>query len=166
MVRYQITPGVAAIPPSRMGEQIQAPKGHLLLFLHPQCGCSMATVDELQRTLSKTQLALATTIYFYKPRNEPASWCTGTRLWNEAKLIPNAKVIIDSDGQAAKKFGARCSGQILIYAPKSGSLVFSGGITESRGHEGESRGGDAIIEFAKTGTCSIHKTNVFGCAIW
>jgi hypothetical protein len=166
MVRYEITPGIAATPPVNYFGQIEGSKGRLLVFLHPQCGCSKASVDELQRAMTHADKALRTTVYMYKPSTEPDSWCVGTGLWNAAKLIPGAKILVDTDGRAAKSYGVRCSGQVLVYASGSGKLVFSGGVTESRGHEGGSRGEDAIIEFANTGKCSIAKTNVFGCAIW
>jgi len=166
MVRYQITPGAVATPPTKYIGQVHAPKGEVLVFLHPQCGCSMATVDELQRMMSKTGKDLTTTVYFFKPKSEPESWCVDTRLWNEAKQIPGAKLLVDVDGKTARAYGAHCSGQILMYSGQTGKLVFSGGITESRGHEGGGRGEDAIMAFARTGSCNISHTNVFGCALW
>lgn len=166
MVRYEITPGLAATPPSYVAASGKSDKSKLFLFLHPQCACSSATVGELARVLRRSNGTIETTVFFYQPSSEGPSYCVGTPLWNLAKELPRATLRIDRDGHSAKAFGARCSGQILLYAAKSGRLVFSGGITESRGHEGESRGADAILDYIRSGTCAVKQTNVFGCAIW
>jgi len=171
MTRYQTTPGAAATPPHRIplatvSTENSARMGKLLVFLHPQCGCSRATVDELDRIEAKAGKALDTTIYFYKPSSEPDSWCKESTLWMVAKDIPGVSLRIDVDAHAAKKFGARCSGEILLYASNSGRLLFSGGITPGRGHEGESAGGDSILAFSQNGRCPLASTPVYGCAIW
>lgn len=166
MVKYEITPGVAATPPTSISVPRSETSPRLFLFLHPQCSCSLATVGELNRVLSQMHRPVSTTVFFFKPASEPESFCVGTRIWNDAKTLPNASLQVDIDGKAAQKYGARCSGQILLYEAKTGRLVFSGGITESRGHEGESRGSDAILQYLRNGECPVSRTNVFGCAIW
>jgi hypothetical protein len=166
MVKYETTPGAAAVPPAKIAVPGKTAKDRLLLFLHPQCACSLATVGELERVLDRAHASLETTVYFYKPSSEPESFCVGTPLWNKAKNLTGTSLQVDPDGKAAKTYGARCSGQVLLYAAKTGKLVFSGGVTESRGHEGESRGSDAILQYLRTGQCTVPKTSVFGCAIW
>ena len=166
MVKYQSTPGKVGVAPHLIACMKSPKKGQLLVFLHPQCECSIATVDELQRMMTHAHGALATSIYFYKPSSAPDSWCTATRLWNAANLIPGAMLRIDTDGKSAKAYGARCSGQVLLYSLPSGKLIFSGGLTESRGHEGGSIGEDAVMTFARSGVCPVDKTAVFGCLIW
>ena len=166
MVRYQVTPGRAANAPASLSLPVTTVRGQLLVFLHPQCECSLATVDELQHLMTATRGALSAKLYFYKPSSESDSWCRNTRLWDTAKLIPSASLLIDTDAKFAKAYGSRCSGQVLLYSTASRKLVFAGGLTESRGHEGGSAGGDAISEFARTGNCPTSKTDVFGCAIW
>ena len=166
MVKYQLTPGFAAKPPASLSSMAMATRGDLLMFVHPQCECSLATVDELQRLMTSAHGKLSATVYFYKPLKEPASWCQKTRLWDAAKLIPSVNLVIDTDAKFAKSYGSRCSGQVLLYSAKSHQLVFAGGLTESRGHEGGNAGEDAILEFARSGKCPISKSAVFGCAIW
>lgn len=166
MIKYQVTPGRAASAPATLSLPVTNVRGQLLVFLHPQCECSLATVDELQRLMTATRGAISAKLYFYKPSSESESWCRNTRLWDAARLIPSATLLIDTDAKVAKAYGSRCSGQVLLYSTTSRQLVFKGGLTESRGHEGGSAGEDAISEFARTGKCATSKTDVFGCAIW
>jgi len=166
MVRYQLTPGSAATPPKAYLQVAKSPKANLMVFLHPQCACSRATVSELSKILTLEKGAFQTTLYFYRPSKESDSWCKETNLWHEANRIPGTTLKIDSDGKIAKSFGARCSGQVLLYSADVGKLVFSGGITSSRGNEGESVGEDVILQYAHSGKCSVPTTPVYGCAIW
>jgi len=44
-------------------------------------------------------------------------------------------------------------------------LVFSGGITQSRGHAGDNAGENAIISLINTRAADQAKTPVFGCSL-
>ena len=57
----------------------------------------------------------------------------------------------DISGDEARRFGAATSGEALLYSP-SGKLLFHGGITPSRGHEGGSVGRDALVRCVLDGT--------------
>ncbi len=164
-MRYELTPGQEAQAPLHIAQTNLNTAGSLVLFVHPKCPCTRATIAELARILRTTKNKLCTTIYFYCPSREPNTWCTDSNLWNESKLLPGVTTKIDWDGKSARSFGAHCSGQILLYRSSDGKLMFSGGITSGRGHEGDSAGQDAIIEFVNTGKSSISSTQVFGCSI-
>jgi hypothetical protein len=46
-------------------------------------------------------------------------------------------------------------------------LAFSGGITDSRGHEGDNDGADAILEIVSgPGVRAVARTPVFGCTLF
>jgi len=166
MMRYEFTPGIAARAPEKLAAPSTASKGDLFLFIHPQCTCSRATIAELSRIVALSKESLHTCLYFYQPLDKPKSWCYDSALWHEAKLIPGALLIVDSDARIAKQFGVQCSGQVLLYGSKGHRLLFAGGITPGRGHEGESDGEDAILEYVRTEICPIHTAPVFGCALW
>jgi hypothetical protein len=51
-----------------------------------------------------------------------------------------------------------------LYAP-TGKLLFSGGITASRGHEGDNVGRSAIVSFILNGHAPVNHTPVFGCSL-
>lgn len=95
----------------------------------------------------------------------PEGW-ERTGLWSSAAAISGVMVRADIDGEAARRFGAATSGQALLYAI-DGRLLFSGGITESRGHEGDNAGRSAIAALvlgAKTATPAA--SPVYGCPLF
>lgn len=74
-------------------------------------------------------------------------------------------VVNDGDGVEAKRFGAFTSGQALLYDAQ-GQLRFSGGITDSRGHEGDNAGREAIEAILAGKTATTTLTDVFGCGLF
>jgi hypothetical protein len=64
----------------------------------------------------------------------------------------------------AGRFGAETSGHTLLYGA-DGRLLFSGGITASRGHAGENAGESAIIALVNHQTPLRSQTLVFGCSL-
>ena len=71
----------------------------------------------------------------------------------------------DADGREAKRFGVETSGQTLLY-DANGRLIFSGGITGSRGHVGENAGELALISLINGGQAERNATSVFGCPLF
>lgn len=81
-----------------------------------------------------------------------------------AKSIPEATVILDIDGKEAKLFKSETSGQTVLYDP-SGKLLFRGGITGSRGHEGDNLGQASIEQLALAKSSNVETNPVFGCPL-
>jgi hypothetical protein len=102
-------------------------------------------------------------VVFTIPDGVPADW-EKKDLWNLATSIPGLRVIRDQGGGEAHRFDAEGSGHVLLYAP-SGKLLFSGGITASRGHEGDNVGRSAIVSFILDGHSPVSHTPVFGCSL-
>ena len=73
-------------------------------------------------------------------------------------------VLCDEGGREAVKFAAAASGHALLY-DAAGKLLFSGGITFSRGHQGDNAGRDAIERLARGERPGYCESPVFGCAI-
>jgi hypothetical protein len=142
---------------------LAAGKPTLVLFLHPHCPCSRATLRELEKVVTRTQDMAAVEIVFTIPAGTPPGWEKGD-LWNRAHAIPGASVVRDQNGIAARRFGVIGSGHTLLYAP-SGRLLFSGGITASRGEEGDNPGESAVVNFVLHGHSEITHTPVFGCEL-
>jgi len=138
-------------------------KPTLILFLHPHCPCSRASLHELDELLAETQGRVSVTFAFVVPRGVPSDWEQGD-LWNAATRMPGAHVFRDFGGVEARRFHIIGSGHTLLYDP-SGKLVFSGGITPSRGHEGDNSGRAAIVSLVLTGHSLVSRTPVFGCAL-
>ncbi|MGE0528432.1 MAG: RedB protein [Bdellovibrionales bacterium] len=148
------------------GESVLKPQpglATLVVFAHPHCPCSKATVGELARLMPYVGNKAKIFVTFFKPKTRPLGWAQGS-LWRDAAAIPGAEVTLDEDGTEAEKFGAKTSGQVFLYGA-DGKLVFQGGITPERGHMGDSDGRLAIISFLETGHVEKSSTPVFGCSI-
>lgn len=114
----------------------------LVLFAHPRCPCTRATMSELARLMTDCRGHLTATVLMVRPAGAPAGWAHAD-LWRRAAAITGVTVMEDAEGHESRRFGAATSGQALLYGP-DGTLLFAGGITESRGHEGDNAGRSAI----------------------
>jgi hypothetical protein len=103
-------------------------------------------------------------VFFVKPREFSEEWGK-TDLWNSATSIPGVKVMIDEDGVEAGLFRSLTSGQVMLYGTNS-RLLFTGGITSSRGHAGDNAGRSAILSWLTSGSAATKQTAVFGCPLF
>jgi len=136
----------------------------LLTFIHPYCPCSRASINELNKIMTRTHHNMDCQVVFLKPSTLGANW-EKSNLWQMTLQIPNCDRISDVDGLLAKSFNASTSGQTFLYDP-DGKLVFSGGVTTSRGHEGDSPGSIAIENLSSTKKAKTSCSQVFGCPLF
>jgi hypothetical protein len=87
-----------------------------------------------------------------------------TDLMRSARAIPDVDVRVDDRGAEAAQFRAATSGQTLLYDAR-GHLLFAGGITVARGHEGENAGVTRIVSLIKSGISDGAATAVYGCPL-
>lgn len=135
----------------------------LVLFAHPKCGCTHATVTELARLMAREHDRVEARIAVVRPAEVPAGW-DDTELVARAAAIPGATVSRDEGGAEAARFGVKASGHVVVY-DGTGRRLFSGGLTSSRGHEGESFGSMRIHSLLTTGVADRADAPVFGCAL-
>jgi glyoxylase-like metal-dependent hydrolase (beta-lactamase superfamily II) len=102
-------------------------------------------------------------VLFLKPRQSGTEW-EDTELRRSAAAIPSLTVLSDVDGVEARRFGAETSGHTILF-DRDGRLLFSGGITEFRGHVGDSAGESAIESLVNGQAPAQTATSVFGCAL-
>jgi hypothetical protein len=104
-------------------------------------------------------------VVFVKPEGAGPDW-SHTALRQQAAAIPGVR-LIDDDGTLARRLGAETSGYVVLYDAR-GELLFSGGITRSRGHEGESAGRQAILALLKGEAAAPvgARTPVYGCPLF
>ena len=170
---YAGAPGRAADAPSRFpsasAASLDADQPTLVMFIHPKCPCSRATIGELNRLMARCQGRLHTRVWMVRPEGEPEGW-EQTDLYRTAAAIPGVTVRTDVDGRECQRFGAATSGQVLLFAT-NGELLFSGGITAARGHSGDNDGRSAIEAILAERTSAEHReshadrTAVFGCSL-
>jgi hypothetical protein len=165
---YETGPGQAATAPAAwpMASHIPAPDGRptLVLFVHPQCSCSYATINELDRMKARVRDAARTYIVMLAPFGTARDWVRSP-LYRAAASIDGVTMIDDARGEEARRFGAATSGQALLY-DAGGRLRFSGGITGSRGHEGDNAGRSTIEALLMARRAELSSTFVFGCALF
>lgn len=164
--RYQTTPGRragAASWPAASRIPLDRQRPTLVLVAHPRCPCTRASLAELTETLRRLRGRVATHVVFVRPIDTPQGW-EQTDTWRSARGIPGATVWTDVGGVEAARFGARTSGQVLLYAT-DGRLLFSGGITPVRGHRGDSAGQERIVALVASGRADAATSRVFGCAL-
>ena len=135
----------------------------LIMFAHPQCPCTRASVDELNRLMAQCAGKVTAYVFFYHPDGMPKDW-TQSGLWKSAAAIPGVQVHADPDGQEARRFGAESSGHVVLYDAHR-RLVFHGGITSARGHSGDNAGENIILTLIGGGTVALNETPVFGCGL-
>jgi hypothetical protein len=164
---YENKPGRAASAPQQW--PVSAKLGlnsntlTLVMLVHPKCPCTRASIAELARLLARGHGKIRAYVLILSPREFSMDWAK-TDLWSSASAIPDTTVLIDPDGQVAQVFGATTSGQTLVYEP-GGRLVFSGGLTASRGHSGDNLGEDAIVDIVNGRKTDVRNTRVFGCPL-
>jgi hypothetical protein len=134
----------------------------LVMLIHPHCGCSRASIQELQRIIEMSGPSLQTYVLVYRPADFRPGW-EKTDVFDAAVHLPRARVVMDPDGQEARRFGAFTSGQTFLY-DREGKLRFCGGITSLRGHAGVNRGSMDIVDIVHS-RAEQGAHPVFGCAI-
>lgn len=167
LVDYELHAGEPAAAPDQWpadcGLRLDSTRANLVLFAHPQCPCSRASMAELAAILTRCPKDLRVTVCFFDPEGEPDSW-THSSLWRTAAAMPGVEVIADRNARLAARFGSSTSGQVFLF-DREGRRIFSGGITGARGHEGENRGRNLVIALARGELCTASASPVFGCSL-
>ncbi|EDL56930.1 thioredoxin domain-containing protein [Gimesia maris] len=165
--QYQSTPGQTALTasdwPSESERTFNSMRPTLVMFAHPRCPCTAASLSELAKIMSLGPERVDARILFFKSSAFPEGW-EKTNLWKTASAIPGVTLISDLDGTTASLFHATTSGYTLLYDTQ-GKLLFHGGITGSRGHAGDNVGRSAIESILLQGSTGQDETFTFGCPL-
>ncbi len=163
---YQGRPGPSGAPPARWPEgtplRLDPALPTLLIFLHPLCPCSNASVDELAEVAESYRGRLAVQAILYRPDAGAEAWGSGGTIVEES--APGLLRWWDDGGRLGRRFGVETSGHVLFFDP-GGSLRFSGGITPSRGHRGPNPGLEALASRVLGSASEPGRSPVFGCPI-
>ncbi len=143
-------------------------KPTLIMLVHPKCPCSRASLSELNHLMALCPSRAAVFVFFLRPPGYTQAWVK-TDLWRQAASIPGVRVCVDDNGEVARRFGAATSGETLLYAP-SGRLLYQGGLTGARGHEGDNAGLFAVAALLEERPDAWNKAKlgqepVYGCPL-
>ena len=167
MGAYAASPGdVGAVPvrwPAGGAVRLDGRRPTLLIFLHPRCPCSRASLDELAMILDRCGDRASAHAVVFRPRPEWEDWLPSPL---DAALaeIPGLAVHPDRGGDEARRFGVTTSGHVLLYDTR-GDLVFSGGITPGRGERGDGAGRAVLLGRIMGEREEGPGPPVFGCSL-
>jgi hypothetical protein len=164
---YENTPGEAGAAPESWPTSSHIPrasdKATLVMFIHPRCPCTRASISELAKIMAQVQEKVSAHVIFLKPENSGSDW-NDTDLLRSAAQIPGVQVSMDVAGAEAGRFGAETSGYTLLF-DGDGRRLFAGGITAARGHAGDNVGESSIVSLINNHMAKRARTHVFGCAL-
>jgi hypothetical protein len=168
LLAYSNSPGQAGSPPENWPQSSQVPRDTerptLVMFMHPHCPCSRASIGELAQVMAHCQGRVSANVFFLRPTEMAQDWVL-TDTWREAEKIPGVTVRRDDAGREARLFGAQTSGDTALYDAK-GRLMFHGGITISRGHSGDNPGHDTVQALLLGEPAQRISTPAFGCSLF
>ena len=167
LTAYELAPSQAGksavLWPKNQRISLHPNKPTLVMFVHSHCPCTRASLGELSILLTKCRGRVQTHVLLVKPPGKDDDWVQ-TDIGEQAMRIPGVNVVTDVDGVLADQFNAHTSGKTLLY-DMSGQLRFSGGITVSRGHHGESDARRNIVNWILNGNDIKRTAPVFGCPL-
>lgn len=168
--KYSLTAAPVVIAardwPVNTGLKLQERGLTLVMFVHPECPCSRASLGELQQLVERAGGKLSPQVVFFSPEEKRSEW-SDTPLWQLARDIPGVRTTADADGAEAVRFSAGSSGETFVYSA-TGRLLFHGGITAARGHRGDNDGRSAIEALADQSTdpaADPALSPTFGCPL-
>ena len=163
--RFEITPGATqaaeATWPAASRLPLASDRATLVMFVHPRCSCSRASLQELLLLLSHCPGNVDAHVVFHRPSSQPLEWAKSD-LWASLADVPGVTVHVDSESAEQRLFKSSVSGEVFLYLP-TGQLAFHGGVTGRRGHVGENAGRAAIEALVQKREAPTSRTLVFGC---
>jgi hypothetical protein len=130
------------------------------MLVHPECSCTRASFSELNGIMNRAVGGLSVWVLVVDPRSKVSTPSTDAFTKNP---MAGVTFLPDAEGREADLFGARTSGQVVLYDP-SGHLLYSGGVTGARGHAGDNMGRRQILQAVANGSSQSSRP-VFGCAL-
>jgi hypothetical protein len=151
--------------PDQSRVPLTAGRPTLVIAAHPLCPCTRATVAELTRVLTWCAGKVEVFVLILVPESAGHGWGLTDGLRGLGTMA-GVHLFDDPGGEEAAKFGARTSGLVALYA-QDGRLLFRGGITGARGHEGDNVGRQALLDLIQRNSSLFpRQTPVFGCPLF
>ena len=167
LLAHAHTPGTPACAPGLWPEESHlvpaTGQPTLVMFAHPRCPCTQASLAELDMLMTANQGHMRAYVLFFLPEGAAEDW-SQTGQWRSARAIPGVTVRADPEGGEAQLFHATTSGHVAVYDARH-RLLYNGGITPARGHTGDLAWREAVAAAAGPDAESFHDAPVFGCTL-
>lgn len=162
LVGYSYIPGKQghAHVPQKTSLILSETSPTLLVFIHPKCTCSQATLEELGKLLPEIKGTKTFVVFNVLDEN----W-NESEHWETVKKLSGVTAVSDRNGIETKNFGVETSGHAILL-DENRRIVFAGGLTAARGHTGESTGGEFIRSWHRKRGSETLISKVFGCGLF
>ena len=185
-IAYETAAGAARGAPASWPSDSRIERGvagTIVMFVHPDCPCTRASLGELAAAIDDAHAADAADAAHATHAAHAAHAADAAHAAQAAAprvvlvavgsgdvataRVPGAIAFRDPDAAEARRFGAETSGFVLYY-DAGGALRFAGGVTGSRGHTGDNVGRELLARALRGGPdaapgIALHA--VFGCAL-
>jgi len=166
MTAYSMSPGAEAQPLFERPVATKVPFSEdtptLVAFLHPRCPCTQPSVAALMRLMNRNHRIVVQPVFFL-PGTKPEAW-TQADYWDRTVKSGAHTPLIDVDGDIARKFHVTTSGHVILFSV-DGRVLYSGGITSGRVHEGDNLGLTKLTRILEGVPVSDPSFPVYGCSI-
>lgn len=160
---FESTPGAVGMTPLTWPRESaikpETGRATLLMFVHPECSCTHASIAELENILSSSHGRIGARIVMTQVNGlkPDATAELGARL-------TGTPIVNDALGLESRRYGALTSGYTVVY-DADGALRFSGGITSARGHAGDNMGHRAAVAALLQPSIRHATHEVYGCPL-
>lgn len=166
LFEYKGTPGSDGAPSTAWPEATELVRAEdrptLLMFIHPECPCTRASIEELALIVGRSDVRVRSLVVAITPKGADTPPDSGTV--DRARDLPGVEVVVDRGGIEAARFGAETSGHVLVFA-EDGRRLYSGGVTGSRGHQGDNLGRAQVLALLTRRVADGAAAHVFGCEL-
>ena len=166
MTAYSMSPGVEVEPltgrPANSSIFFSDDVPTLVAFLHPRCPCTQPTMGSLAKLMAKKHQIVVQPIFFL-PGTKPDSWARAD-YWDRLMASGAHRPMIDVDGRFARQCRVTTSGHVILFAA-DGRVLYSGGITGGRVHEGDNMGLTRLNRILDGVPVENPSFPVYGCSI-
>jgi hypothetical protein len=142
---------------------LQRERTRIVVFAHPGCPCTRATLAELEEVLASCRGDICASIVFVTADLPPEVIKTSDTV-AAAQQLKRVTVVFDERGELAARFGATVSGEAFVFNAAD-QRIFHGGITVGRGHRGLSPGRERLEQAINTPDVDAGSAPVFGCRL-
>jgi hypothetical protein len=141
---------------------LDSKRATLVMFTHPKCHCTRASMAELNKLMSRFPGRVAAHVVSIQTREVSDSQ---TQVEKDTSMkSPDMSLYNDTEDGEAHLFGAKNSGFVAFYGP-DGRLLFKGGITSARGNKGDNPGASAIVALLNGRNPPSTQAPVYGCSL-